>query len=83
MGRLSKSEVFYCCQIANTPRPARQKFDYASLSTARRTSEQPHVPLSTVTFMEMMDVNTEHLECTSDSRSLGASMYHREEMILQ
>lgn len=26
--------------------------------------------------------DTENLECTSDSRSLGVSMYHREEMIL-
>jgi len=47
MGHPPKTEVF--C-------PARQKFDRASLSTARRMSEQPHVPLSTVTFMEVMDV---------------------------
>ena len=56
MAHLPETEVFYCCQIANTPCPARQKFDSGCLSTARRMSEQPHVPLSTVMFMEMTDV---------------------------
>lgn len=53
------------------------------LGTCRRFSEQPHLPLSTVMLMEMMNVTLNTLKRTSDSRSLGVYMYHREEMILQ
>lgn len=56
MGHLPKTEMFYCCWIAHTPCPARQRFDHGTLSTVRRLSEQPHVPLSTVMLVEMMDV---------------------------